>query len=173
MESNVDMDPTTRHRAQPVRARRLRWTAAAAGAALLLGGCGAADVAQQKAEQAVDAIGGSARAQAEALLDEAVGALPGAQLQVSAENRAAFEDLRTELEQVNSQAVALLVAPQDLSEAALAPLLEQLTALQSSVQERAASLTGISVEEQKAWADLAQSVQATTDQVGSLAALLG
>ena len=173
MESTVDTVAGFAHRRQPVRTRRRRWTAAAIGAVLLLGGCGAADVAGQKAEQAVAAIGGSARAQAESLLDEAVSALPGAQLQVSAENRTAFEDLRADLTAVNRQAVELLAAPQDLSEAALAPLLEQLTALESSVQQRAESLTGISVEEQQAWAELAQSVQATSEQVGSLAALLG
>ena len=41
------------------------------------------------------------------------------------------------------------------------------------MQQRAAALTGISVDEQQAWADLAQSVQATADQVGFLAGLLG
>ncbi len=99
--------------------------------------------------------------------------LPGAQAQVSAQNRAAFAELRTDLEQVNAQALDLLAAPQDISAAALQPLQEQLAALQASVQQRAAELTGISVEEQQAWADLAQSVQATADQVGFLAGLLG
>jgi hypothetical protein len=99
--------------------------------------------------------------------------LPGAQLQVSDENRAAFVELRTDLERVNGQVVDLLAAPEDLSRAALAPLQEELTALQATAQQRAAELTGISVEEQKAWATLAQSVQATADQVGFLAGLLG
>lgn len=152
---------------------RRRWAAVAAGAVLLLGGCGAADVAQQQVEQAVDSLGASARAQAESLLDEAVSALPDAQLEVSEANRAAFEDLRRDLEQVNGQVVALLSAPQDLSEAALAPLQEQLAALQASVQQAAAEMTGISVEEQQAWAALGQSVQATADQVAALAGLLG
>ena len=84
-----------------------------------------------------------------------------------------FAELSTELEQVNAQAIDLLAAPQDLSAAGLAPLQEQLAALQASVQQRAAALTGISVDEQKAWADLAQSVQTTADQVGLLAGLLG
>ena len=136
-------------------------------------GQGAAEVAQQQLEQAVGTIGESAQAQAAELLDEALGALPGAQLQVSAENRAAFSELRTDLEQVNAQVVSLLSAPQDLSQAALEPLQDRLAALQSSVQQRAESLTGISVEEQQAWADLAQSVQATADQVAFLAGLLG
>jgi hypothetical protein len=146
---------------------------AAVGSVLLLGGCGAAEVAQQQVEQAVDAVGESAASRAETLLDDALSSLPGAQLAVSAENRAAFAELRTDLEQVNAQALDLLAAPQDLSAAALEPLQEQLAALQTSVQERAAALTGISVEEQQAWADLAQSVQATADQVGFLAGLLG
>jgi hypothetical protein len=81
--------------------------------------------------------------------------------------------MRTELEQVNAQALDLLAAPQNLSAAALEPLQEQLAALQATVAQRAAALTGISVEEQQAWADLAQSVQATSDQVGFLAGLLG
>ena len=146
---------------------------AAVGSVLLLGGCGAADVAQQQVEQAVDAVGQSAAAQAENLLDEALSTLPGAQAQVSDQNSAAFAELRTELEQVNAQALDLLAAPQDLSAAALEPLQEQLAALQATVAQRAAALTGISVEEQQAWADLAQSVQATADQVGFLAGLLG
>jgi hypothetical protein len=132
-----------------------------------------ADVAQQQVEQAVGAIGDSAAAQAETLLDGALSTLPGAQLQVSDENRAAFVELRTDLERVNGQVVDLLAAPEDLSRAALAPLQEQLTALQATAQQRAAELTGISVEEQKAWATLAQSVQATADQVGFLAGLRG
>ena len=53
------------------------------------------------------------------------------------------------------------------------PLQEQLAALRASVQQRAVALTGIPVDEQKAWADLAQSVQTTADQVGFLARLLG
>ncbi|HSO05144.1 MAG TPA: hypothetical protein VLQ92_11730 [Candidatus Limnocylindrales bacterium] len=146
---------------------------AAVGSVLLLGGCGAVEVAQQQVEQAVDAVGQSAAAQAENLLDEALSTLPGAQAQVSDQNSADFAELRTELEQVNAQALDLLAAPQDLSAAALEPLQEQLAALQASVQQRAATLTGISVEEQQAWADLAQSVQATADQVGFLAGLLG
>lgn len=163
-------DLTLPHRQRPARRR---WVAAAAGAALLLGGCSAADVAQQQVEQAVDALGASARAEAESLLDEAVDALPAAQLQVSEPNRAAFEELRADIEQVNGQVLALLAAPQDLSEAALAPLQEQLATLQASVQQRAAELTGVSVEEQQAWATLAQSLQATADQVATLAELLG
>jgi hypothetical protein len=43
----------------------------------------------------------------------------------------------------------------------------------ATAQQRAAELTGISVVEQRAWAILAQSVQATADQVGFLAGLLG
>lgn len=153
--------------------RTMRLVGAVVGTVLLLGGCGAAEVAQQQVEQAVEAVGESARANAEKLLDEALSTLPGAQMQVSAENRAAFEELRTDLEQVNGQVVDLLAAPQDLGEAALAPLQEELATLRTSVQERAGSLTGISVEEQRAWADLAESVQATADQVESLARLLG
>ena len=53
------------------------------------------------------------------------------------------------------------------------PLQEQLAELQATVAQRAETLTGISVDEQQAWADLAQSVQATADQVGFLAGLLG
>ena len=146
---------------------------AAVGYVLLLGGCGAAEMAQEQVEQAVDAVGESAAAQAENLLDEALSTLPGAQAQVSEQNSAAFAELRTDLEQVNAQALDLLAAPQDLSAAALEPLQEQLDALQASVAQRAESLTGISVDEQQAWADLAQSVQATADQVGFLAGLLG
>lgn len=146
---------------------------AAIGSVLLLGGCSAAEVAQQQVEQAVDAVGESAAAQAEKLLDEALSPLPGAQLQVSAQNRAAFAELRADLEQVNGQVIDLLAAPQDLSQAALEPLQEQLGALQNTVQQRAEALTGISVDEQQAWADLAQSVQTTADQVGLLAGLLG
>jgi hypothetical protein len=130
-------------------------------------------VAQQQVEQAVGDLGASARAQAESLLDQAVSTLPGTQLQVSEPNREAFQDLRTDLEQVNGQVVALLTAPQDLSEAAIAPLQDQLAALEALVAQRAAELTGISVEEQQAWGALAQSVQATADQVAALAGLLG
>lgn len=169
-------NPTTHPRAPRTprtRALPVQVAAAGIGAVLLLGGCGAAEVAQQQVEQAVDSVGASAQERAAELLDEALGALPGAQLQVSQENRAAFADLRSDLEQVNSQVMALLTAPQDLSQAALEPLQDRLTALQSSVQQRAESLTGISVEEQQAWADLAQSVQATADQVTLLAGLLG
>jgi hypothetical protein len=140
---------------------------------LLLGGCGAADVAQQQFEQAVDTVGASARAQAEDLLNETLASLSGEQLEVSEANRVAFQDLRTDLEQVNSQVLALLAAPQDLTQAALAPLQDQLAALQASVQEQAAELTGITVAEQQAWATLAESVQATANQLESLAALLG
>ena len=166
-------NPEPQHPTRSKRTLRLRVSGVAVGTVLILGGCGAAEVAQQQVEQAVDAVGESAAAQAEDLLDGALTALPGAQLQVSDQNSAAFAELRTELEQVNAQAIDLLAAPQDLSAAALAPLQEQLAALQASVQERAASLTGISVDEQKAWADLAQSVQTTADQVGFLAGLLG
>jgi DNA mismatch repair ATPase MutL len=140
---------------------------------LLLGGCGAAEVAQQQLEQAVDTVGASARAQAQDLLNEALTSLPGEQLEVSEANRAAFQDLRMDLEQVNNQVLALLAAPQDLTQAALAPLQDQLAALQASVQQQAAELTGITVAEQQAWATLAESVQTTANQLESLAALLG
>jgi hypothetical protein len=146
---------------------------AAVGSVLLLGCCGAAKVAQQQVEQAVDAVAASAAGQAETLLDEALSTPPGARARVADQNRAAFAELRTDLEQVNAQVLDLLAAPQNLSAAAREPLQQQLAALQTSVQERAAALTGISVEEQQAWADLAQSVQATADQVGFLAGLLG
>lgn len=157
---------------RPKRAFRLRVAGAAVGSVLLLGGCGAAEVAQQQVEQAVNSVGESAAAQAETLLNQALSALPGAQQQVSAENRAAFADLRTDLEQINTQAVELLAAPQDLSDAALEPLQDQLAELQASVQQRAESLTGITVEEQQAWADLGQSVQDTAEQVEFLSRLL-
>ena len=170
---NPNASPTPPHPSRSTRTLRLRVAGAAVGSVLLLGGCGAAEVAQQQVEQAVDAVGESAAAQAESLLDEAVSTLPGAQAQVSAQNRAAFAELRTDLEQVNAQALDLLASPQDLSAAALEPLQEQLAALQATVAQRAESLTGISVDEQQAWADLAQSVQATADQVGFLAGQLG
>jgi chromosome segregation ATPase len=173
MHPNAPEDPCPTLPTRAPRALRLRLAGAAVGGVLLLGGCGVADVAQQQVEQAVDAIGESAATQAETLLDAALSTLPGAQLQVSEENRAVFADLRTELEQVNGQVVDLLAAPEDLSRAALAPLQEELTTLQATVQQRAADLTGISVEEQRAWAALAQSVQATADQVAFLAGLLG
>jgi hypothetical protein len=173
MNPNPNANPKPPHPSRSTRTLRLRVAGVAVGSVLLLGGCGAADLAQQQVEQAVDAVGESAAARAETLLDDALSSLPGAQLAVSAENRAAFAELRTDLEQVNAQALDLLAAPQDLSAAAPEPLQEQLAALQTSVQERAAALTGISVEEQQAWADLAQSVQATADQVGFLAGLLG
>lgn len=163
---------SARTRPRPIR-RRLRWAAAAVAGALLLGGCGAADVAQQQLEQAVDTVGASARAQAQDLLNETLASLSGEQLEVSEANRVAFQDLRTDLEQVNSQVLALLAAPQDLTQAALAPLQDQLGALQASVQDQAAELTGITVAEQQAWATLADSVQATANQVESLATLLG
>lgn len=156
----------------PIR-RRTRWAAAAVAGVLLLGGCGAADVAQQQLEQAVDAVGASARAQAEDLLNETLASLPGAQLEVSEANRAAFQDLRTDLEQVNTQVLVLLAAPQDLTQAALAPLQDQLAALQASVQQQAAEVTGVTVAEQQAWATLAQSVQATATQLEFLADLVG
>lgn len=159
--------------AHPKNRSRARWAAAALAGALLLGGCGAADVAQEQLEQAVDSIGASARAQAQDLLNEALDALPGEPGQISPANRAAFEDLRGDLEQVNGQVLALLAAPGQLTQAALAPLQAELDALQASVQEQAAELTGISVAEQRAWATLAQSVQVTADQVESLAARLG
>ncbi len=171
MDPNASPKPP--HPSGSTRTLRLRVAGAAVGSVLLLGGCGAAEVAQQQVEQAVDAVGQSAAAQAENLLDEALSALPGAQAQVSDQNSAAFAELRTELEEVNAQALDLLAAPQNLSAAALEPLQEQLAALQATVAQRAAALTGISVEEQQAWADLAQSVQATADQVGFLAGLLG
>ncbi len=170
---NPNASPKPPHPSGSTRTLRLRVAGAAVGSVLLLGGCGAAEVAQQQVEQAVDAVGQSAAAQAENLLDEALSTLPGAQAQVSDQNSAAFAELRTELEQVNAQALDLLAAPQNLSAAALEPLQEQLAALQATVAQRAAALTGISVEEQQAWADLAQSVQATADQVGFLAGLLG
>lgn len=173
MDPNSNASPKPPYPSRSTRTLRLCVAGAAVGSVLLLGGCGAAEVAQQQVEQAVDAVGQSAAAQAENLLDEALSTLPGAQAQVSDQNSAAFAELRTELEQVNAQALDLLAAPQDLSAAALEPLQEQLAALQASVQQRAATLTGISVEEQQAWADLAQSVQATADQVGFLAGLLG
>ena len=173
MEPNPTANPKPSHPSRATRTLRLRVAGAAVGSVLLLGGCGAAEIAQQQVEAAVDAVGESAAAQAENLLDEALSTLPGAQLAVSEENRAAFAELRTDLEQVNAQALDLLAAPQDLSAAALEPLQEQLAGLQASVQQRAESLTGISVAEQQAWADLAQSVQATADQVGFLAGLLG
>ncbi len=167
--------PPTRNAAanRHTRPLRLRAAGAAVGAVLLLGGCGAADLAQQQVEQAVDAVAESARAQAEEALEGALGRLPDAQLQVSEDNRAAFTELRTGLEQVNAKVLALLAAPQDLSRAALEPLDEQLAELQASAQEKAASLTGVSVAEQEAWADLGQAIQATADQVGALANLLG
>ena len=170
---NPNASPKPPHPSRHTRTLRLRVAGAAVGSVLLLGGCGAAEVAQQQVEQAVDAVGQSAAAQAENLLDEALSTLPGAQAQVSDQNSAAFAELRTELEQVNAQALDLLAAPQNLSAAALEPLQEQLAELQATVAQRAATLTGISVEEQQAWADLAQSVQATADQVGFLAGLLG
>lgn len=170
---NPNASPKPPHPSGSTRTLRIRVAGASVGSVLLLGGCGAAEVAQQQVEQAVDAVGQSAAAQAENLLDEALSTLPGAQAQVSDQNSAAFAELRTELEQVNAQALDLLAAPQDLSAAALEPLQEQLAALQATVAQRAAALTGISVEEQQAWADLAQSVQATADQVGFLAGLLG
>ncbi len=169
----MNPNPNPPHPSRSTRTLRLLVAGAAVGSVLLLGGCGAAEVAQQQVEQAVDAVGQSAAAQAESLLGEALSALPGAQAQVSDQNSSAFAELRTELEQVNAQAMDLLAAPQDLSAAALEPLEEQLAALQATVEQRAAALTGISVEEQQAWADLAQSVQATADQVGFLAGLLG
>ena len=73
----------------------MRVAGVAVGSVLLLGGCGAAEVAQQQVEQAVDAVGESAAAQAETLLDEALSTLPGAQAQVSEQNSAAFAELRT------------------------------------------------------------------------------
>ncbi len=173
MNVNPAAKPKPPHPTRSSRTLRLRVTGAAVGFVLLLGGCGAAEIAQQQVEQAVDAVGESAAAQAENLLDEALSTLPGAQLAVSEENRASFAELRSDLEQVNAQALDVLAAPQDLSAAALEPLQEQLAGLQASVQEQAESLTGISVAEQQAWADLAQSVQATADQVGFLAGLLG
>ncbi|MGB7982216.1 MAG: hypothetical protein WCF36_15650 [Candidatus Nanopelagicales bacterium] len=173
MEPNPTANPKPPHPTRSSRTLRLRVAGAAVGSVLLLGGCGAAEIAQQQVEQAVDAVGESAAAQAENLLDEALSTLPGAQLAVSEENRAAFAELRTDLEQVNAQALDLLAAPQDLSAAALEPLQEQLATLQATVAQRAETLTGISVDEQQAWADLAQSVQATADQVGFLAGLLG
>ena len=173
MEPKPTAIPKPPHPSRSTRTLRMRVAGAAVGSVLLLGGCGAAEMAQQQVEQAVDAVGASAVAQAENLLGEALSTLPGAQTQVSEQNSAAFAELRTDLEQVNAQALDLLSAPQDLSAAALEPLEEQLTALQATVQQRAESLTGISVEEQQAWADLAQSVQATAEQVGFLAGLLG
>lgn len=173
MAPNPTENPWMLDPSRATRGPQRRLASAAVGAILLLGGCGAADVAQQQVEQAVASLGQSATDEAQRLLDQAVSALPGAQAQISEENRAAFVELRTKLEQLNTQALDLLAAPQDLSAAALEPLQEQLTALQTSVQERAAGLTGISVEEQQAWADLAQAVQATADQVGFLAGLLG
>ena len=173
MNPNSTASPKPPHPSRSTRTFRLRVAGAAVGSVLVLGGCGAAERAQQQVEQAVDAVGQSAAAQAENLLDEALSTLPGAQAQVSDQNSAAFAELRTELEQVNAQALDLLAAPQNLSAAALEPLQEQLAALQATVAQRAAALTGVSVEEQQAWADLAQSVQATADQVGFLAGLLG
>jgi hypothetical protein len=173
MDPNPAANPRLSRPSRSARTLRMRVAGAAVGSVLLLGGCGAAEVAQQQVEQAVDAVGQSAAAQAENLLNQALSTLPGAQLAVSEENRAAFAELRTELEQVNGQVLDLLAAPQDVSAAALEPLQEQLAALQASVTQRAAGLTGISIEEQQAWADLAQSVQATADQVGFLAGLLG
>ena len=173
MNPHQAANPRLSHPSRSARSLRMRVAGVAVGSVLLLGGCGAAEVAQQQVEQAVEAVGESAAAQAETLLDEALSTLPGAQAQVSDQNSAAFAELRIDLEQVNGQALDLLAAPQDLSAAALKPLQEQLAALQASVRERAAALTGISVEEQQAWADLAQSVQATADQVGFLAGLLG
>jgi hypothetical protein len=173
MDPNPAANPRLSRPSRSARTLRMRVAGAAVGSVLLLGGCGAAEVAQQQVEQAVDAVGQSAAAQAENLLNQALSTLPGAQLAVSEENRAAFAELRTELEQVNGQVLDLLAAPQDVSAAALEPLQEQLAALQASVAQRAAGLTGISIEEQQAWADLAQSVQATADQVGFLAGLLG
>jgi hypothetical protein len=173
MDPNPAANPRLSRPSRSARTLRMRVAGAAVGSVLLLGGCGAAEVAQQQVEQAVDAVGQSAAAQAENLLNQALSTLPGAQLAVSEENRAAFAELRTELEQVNGQVLDLLAAPQDVSAAALEPLQEQLAALQASVAQRAAGLTGISIEEQQAWSDLAQSVQATADQVGFLAGLLG
>ena len=173
MDPNPNTSPKPAHLSRSTRTLRLHVAGAAVGSVLLLGGCGAADVAQQQVEQAVDAVGQSAAAQAENLLNEALSTLPGAQAQVSDQNSAAFAELRTDLEQVNAQALDLLAAPQDLSAAALEPLQAQLAALRARVAQRAESLTGISAEEQQAWADLAQSVQATADQVGFLAGLLG
>ena len=103
----MEPNPTANRSPQPVAVRRtlrLRVSGAAVGSVLLLGGCGAAEVAQQQVEQAVDAVGESAAAQAENLLDEALSTLPGAQAQVSEQNSAAFAELRTDLEQVNAQA---------------------------------------------------------------------
>ena len=173
MNPNPTVNPKPPRATRSTRTLRLRVAGAAVGSVLLFGGCGAAEMAQQQVEQAVGAVGESAAGQVENLLDEALSALPSAQAQVSDRNSAAFTELRTELEKVNTQAVALLAAPQDLSAAALEPLQEQLAALQATVAQRAETLTGISVEEQQAWADLAQSVQATADQVGFLAGLLG
>lgn len=163
---------SARTRSHPI-SRRGRWAGVAVASVLLLGGCGAADVAQQQLEQAVDSVSASARAQAEDLLNETLSSLPGEQMEVSEANRAAFQGLRTDLEEVNSQVLALLAAPQDLTQAALSPLQDQLAGLQASVQDQAAELTGITVAEQQAWATLAQSVQTTATQLESLATLLG
>jgi DNA repair exonuclease SbcCD ATPase subunit len=114
----------------------------------------------------------SARAEAERLLDEATSSLPDGQL-VSEENRAAFEDLRGQLEQVEQRVAEVLAAPEELSAAALAPLQAQLDELEASVRQRAEQLTGITAAEQEAWADLAQSVGRAADQLGAVGNLLG
>jgi chromosome segregation ATPase len=150
---------------------------AVAGAAtaltLLLGGCGAAqEQLEQGLEQGVGAVAESARAEAERLLDEATSSLPDGQL-VSEENRAAFEDLRGQLEQVERRVAEVLAAPEELSAAALAPLQAQLDELEASVRQRAEQLTGITAAEQEAWADLAQSVGRAADQLGAVGNLLG
>jgi chromosome segregation ATPase len=162
------MQPRTGRRRIPLAA-----AGAAAALALLLGGCGAAqEQLEQGLEQGVGAVAESARAEAERLLDEATSTLPDA-AQVSEENQAAFAELRGQLEAVEEQVTAVLAAPEDLSAAALAPLQEQLTQLEASVQERAAELTGVSVTEQEAWAELARSAGRAADQLGAVASLLG
>ncbi|HEX6888768.1 MAG TPA: hypothetical protein VF143_11730 [Candidatus Nanopelagicales bacterium] len=156
----------------PARPRRLPLlvASAATAAALLLGGCAAA---QEQVGRVAEDLGASAQAEAQRLLDEATGALLPAEGQVAGERRADFRELRLDLERLESQVIALLAAPQDLSAAALEPLQQQLDALEASVRERAAAVTGISAAEQQAWADLASRVQAAAEQVSGFASLLG
>lgn len=161
------MEPRSRRRTP------LAVAGAAAALTLLLGGCGAAqEQLEQGLEQGVGAVAESARAEAERLLDEATSPLPDGQL-VSEENRAAFEDLRGQLEQVEQRVAEVLAAPEELSAAALAPLQAQLDELEASVRQRAEELTGITAAEQEAWADLAQSVGRAADQLGAVGNLLG
>lgn len=147
-----------------------RFAAILAGGALLLGGCSAAE---QRVDEAIGAVEGSLRGEADRLLERITSSLPMSEDAVSEENRAAFRQLREDLEQVEGRVVRLLAAPDEITAEAVSSLRSRVADVEAAVEQRVEQATGISAGEQQAWRALAESAAAIGEQLQSLANLVG